>query len=48
MVAQQEEFNARLNLLMYAEVGYLHDIEDGGNCNLLSPWMGEYLHLLPQ
>jgi hypothetical protein len=47
MIAQQEEFNASVNLLMLAEVGDLHHVQDHGVCNLLNPWQGNYLGLLP-
>ena len=47
MVARQDDFNARVNLLMSTEVGYLHYIQDHRLRELLYPWLGDYAQLLP-
>jgi hypothetical protein len=47
MVARQEDFNADINLLMLSEVGNLHHIQDYRSCDLLNPWLGDYIGLLP-
>jgi hypothetical protein len=47
MVAQQEDFNARVNLLMSVEVGDLHDVLDHQSHDLLDPWLGNYLGIFP-
>jgi hypothetical protein len=31
---------------MYAEVGDLHEIKDRRSCNILDPWLGNYLGIL--
>jgi hypothetical protein len=47
MEARQEEFNARVNLMMSVEVCNLHHIQDGRSCDLLDPRLGNDLRLLP-
>jgi hypothetical protein len=47
MVAPQEEFKARVNLLMSSKVGDLHHVQDRQPCNLFNPWLGNNLGLLP-
>jgi hypothetical protein len=47
MVARQEEFNACFNLLVMAKMGNLRHIEHSGLHQLLNPWMGDQVRLLP-
>jgi hypothetical protein len=47
MEARQQEFNARVNLLMPSKVWYLHHVQDSGPCNVHSPRLGDHLRVLP-
>jgi hypothetical protein len=47
MIARQEEFNASVNLLMSAKVRDLHHVQYHGLRELLNPWLGDYVRLLP-
>ena len=46
MVSRQEEFNARVNLLVMDKMGNIHHIYHNGLRELLNPWLGDQVRLL--
>jgi len=47
MIAQQEDFNTSVNLLMSTEVGDIYHVQDRGSRELLNPQLGNYIGFLP-
>jgi hypothetical protein len=47
MEARQQEFNARINLLVPSKVWYIHHVQDSGSHDVHSPWLGDDLRLIP-